>query len=113
MKLTLNTKQYEYDVKKYVKRSQRGLNRALDSGADKISANQKTILRRSVVEWSGELAGSIEINKKDSTRTISPGTDYANWIERGGVGGFMGYHYIRDSIMRVSTYFNSKIKKAL
>ncbi|RLF66354.1 MAG: hypothetical protein DRN30_02275 [Thermoplasmata archaeon] len=113
VKIILDTSKYRRDVNSYKRKVNRKLDRVLDDTSNKVKANQKSTLRRSVVEWTGRLAGSIGIEKSGKTRTISPNTPYANWIERGGLGGFMGYHYIRDSIVKVASYFNRKIKNAL
>ena len=87
----------------------------LDRVAKAVKQNQFDILLSNVIDWTGNLAGSIYITKHPNSRVIGPDenqADYAKWIEHGATGSsFKGYHYVRNSLRNVQMLFRSLIKK--
>lgn len=133
---TLNTKEVIGDFKKYDTKTQKSLWDAVKISALSVKNFQKAILRAGVSanptgKWTGNLAGSIGIKKrkrKMPAYEIGPSMknrsgpyrdtkEYQYWIEEGkrsgNTGNFGGYHYVRDSVQKVSKQFNNLVAKAL
>lgn len=112
MGIKIDTKSAIKDFDNYDRKTQRKLNKTLDTYSKLIRSTQWSILRNKVIKWTGNLANSITIDKKENEREIGPkGVVYANWIEYGGRGGFSGYHYMRDSLKQYKGKYFKQIKK--
>ena len=63
-----------------------------------LVSEQKNILRRKVKNWSGRLSDSIRRTYYKNKVVVGSDIDYAEFIEEGN-GAFLGYWYMRDSLI--------------
>ncbi len=93
--------------------------RVVADTARMIKSSQFRTLLVNVKEWTGNLAGSIDIFIAGKSAVIGPNTataPYAQWIEDGttrGNASFLGYHYVRDSIRKHQYIFFKRIHKSI
>ena len=88
----------------------------LDKAAEEVRRSQFSTLTSRVKDWTGNLGMSIRIRKSKGLRAIGPNQSiapYAGWIEDGGRGGFIGYHYVRSSIRKAQMSFLTALKASL
>ena len=97
----------------YSRKVHRKLKAVMNTYAQLIEGTQVKTLHNKVKKWTGNLASSISITGSDFYKEIAPDTarvKYAQWIESGGRGGFMGYWYVKGSVDRYRNKFEQAIK---
>jgi hypothetical protein len=55
-----------------------------------MKKTQKFVLKKSVINWTGTLAKSVKSVPKSKEVRVGGTTNYADFIEAGGRGGFAG-----------------------
>jgi hypothetical protein len=106
-----NLKEVQADFKNQDRHFHKEIAKSMRVIGNQIKASQKTILSQRVVNWTGALAKSIRSKPKRKSVEIGGTIVYADFIEAGGRGGFMGYWYMKTSLSMNKAFIMNKLKK--
>ena len=76
-----------------------------------LAQQQKRMLGKKVVRWTGALANSIESQPKAKSVSVGGTIKYTDFIESGGRGGFMGYWYMKSSLQILKSFIIDRLRK--
>ncbi len=114
-----NLKEVQNDFQNQGKNFDKAIAKSMRVIGMELKKTQKDILRRHVKanptgKWTGNLSKSIF--SRPRKRSVTVGADlskasYADWVEQGGRGGFMGYWYMKFSININKAFILNRLKK--
>ncbi len=102
------------DFDKQGKAFNKAIKKSMQVIGKQMKKTQKMVLKRSVIQWTGNLANSVTSRVK--AKEVRVGADlgkanYGDFIEAGGRGGFMGYWYMSASMYMNQGFIKNRLKQ--